>query len=31
VAALERVTLPLWRRLASLRVLIVLEKRDLPA
>ena len=28
VAVIERVTLPLWRRIASLRALIVLEKRD---
>lgn len=26
VAKLERATLPLWRRLAALRVLLVLEK-----
>jgi SAM-dependent methyltransferase len=28
LAKFERVTLPLWRRVASLRALIVLEKRD---
>jgi hypothetical protein len=30
VAKLERATLPLWRRLAALRVFLVFEKFSLP-